>query len=345
LNDFDRTTQREAGRASQSPEGLRGDAGREREGPREDPEATYGGAPQPGRPEGPSMLPMDVGSTMAARNRQIGEMLVAAGVLKPEEAERIAEYARREGLLFGEAAVRMKAVNELALHQVLAAQYDAPVLVPGTSLVKSEVICAYDATLEVSDDIRTLRNYIKLHWLDTEAGRALRTIAVMSPDRGEGRTFIASNLAVSFAQMGLRTLLIDGDMRHGRVHELFGLNNSRGLSAVLSGRASMESVYLIHGLPGLSVMCAGPLPPNANDLLARPVLGGLLNVARGVFDVIIFDTPAGLDKPDGLTIAAACKAALLLAKENASQAARLSKLSKSLTDAGVKLVGAAMNEF
>lgn len=341
MNDIDRQTQREAARAAQPPGNARSDTAAAPAGGPADP----GGAPQPGRPEGASMLPMDVGSTMAARNRQIGEMLVAAGVLKPEEAERIADYARRENLLFGEAAVRMKAVNELALHQVLAAQYDAPVLVPGTSLVKSEVICAYDATLEVSDDIRTLRNYIKLHWLDTDEGRVLRTIAVMSPDRGEGRTFIASNLAVSFAQMGLRTLLIDGDMRHGRLHELFGLNNGRGLSGVLSGRASMDSVYLIHGLPGLSVMCSGPQPPNANDLLARPVLGGLLNVARGVFDVIIVDTPAGLDKPDGLTIASACKAALLLAKENESQAVRLAKLSKSLTDAGVKLVGAAMNEF
>src|SRR5690606_31913587 len=112
-----------------------------------------------------------------------------------------------------------------------------------------EVVVAYGKPEEVADDIRQVRNEIDLRWLQAE-GAVDKTLALVSPDREEGRTFMAANLAVSFSQVGKRVLLIDADLRRGRIHELFGLPNTGGLSMVLTGNTEVEALYSIPGLAG-----------------------------------------------------------------------------------------------
>ena len=94
----------------------------------------------------------------------------------------------------------------------------------------------------------------------------------MSPGSGEGRSYITANLAVLFSQMGKRTLVIDADLRKPRQHRIFGLPGKIGLSALLAGRAGAEVMCDIPQLPGLTVLPAGVLPPNPQELLSRPRL-------------------------------------------------------------------------
>src|SRR5258708_24807858 len=119
-----------------------------------------------------------------------------------------------------------------------------------------------------------------------------KVIAVTSPERGEGRSWIAANLATMFAQLGERTLLIDADMRQPRQHRLFNIDNSVGLSALLTGRAGREIARRIHPQLRLFVLPAGILPPNPQELLARPVFDVILDHFPAQFRLVILATPA-----------------------------------------------------
>src|SRR6185503_6302746 len=122
-------------------------------------------------------------------------------------------------------------------------------------------------------------------------GAGRRTLAITSPGAREGRSFIAANLAVVFAQLGQRTLLIDADFRAPRQQAIFNISDRFGLSSVLSGRADLSAAVPVSGLTGLSVLPAGPLPPNPLELLSRPSFAALLGKAQAEYDVILIDTP------------------------------------------------------
>src|SRR3712207_4681642 len=105
-------------------------------------------------------------------------------------------------------------------------------------------------------------------------------------------TTLFRSLAVLFSQMGKRTLVIDADLRKPRQHRIFGLPGKIGLSALLAGRAGAEVMCEIKQLPGLTVLPAGVLPPNPQELLSRPQFQRLIQSLRGMYEVILVDTPA-----------------------------------------------------
>src|SRR4029077_18135703 len=109
----------------------------------------------------------------------------------------------------------------------------------GLSGVTGDVIAAYLPQSELVEPLRALCCELSLRWVN---GVGRRILAITSPERGEGRSWLAANLATVFAQMGERVLLIDADMRHPQEHVFFNLNNSVGLSALLTGRAGREIV-------------------------------------------------------------------------------------------------------
>src|SRR6202030_2464775 len=105
----------------------------------------------------------------------------------------------------------------------------------GDDGVADEVIAAHGPQNSTVEPIRKLRSQLMIRWLNTAHRKVL---AITSPDRGEGRSWLAANLAVAFAQVGLRTLLIDADMRRPQQHRLFNVDNALGLSAFLTGRGN-----------------------------------------------------------------------------------------------------------
>jgi protein-tyrosine kinase len=176
-------------------------------------------------------------------------------------------------------------------------------------------------------------------------GSAHPALAVISPDTGDGKTYCAANLAVTLAQLGGRTLLVDADMRSPRVHELFQLRTSSGLSSILSGRADKQVIEPVAGLPGLFVLPVGTTPPNPLELVERPAFGLLLRELTAKFDHVIVDTPAAVHGADCAVIAARCGAALVLARKNASRTGALRELVATLEGAPVKMAGVVFNEY
>lgn len=292
-------------------------------------------------PEGAPLAPAVVPPAKQGNDKPIGALLLDAGLIRIEDVERIIAYSRSHAMRFGDAAVALKLLKPDVLEQALAFQFEYPVLQPGSSLISREVVAAYPGKHAALDDLRALRNQLMLRWLLPEA-RDQRIVAVVSPGRAEGRSFLAANLAVTFSQLGQKTLLIDADMRHPRQHELFGIPSDAGLSSMLAQRTLLSGVQKIPGLKDLSVVpCGGP-PPNPADLLARDVFGELLRSAAQAYEVVIVDTPAASESPEVELIAARAKGCVFVAREGWTSFDAARGLAQELVTLGASVVGTVL---
>ena len=278
-----------------------------------------------------------------AHDRSFGAILIDSGRLKPEDAERVLRAQKEHGLRFGEAAVRLGLLKDEDIQFALSRQFDYPYLLPGDKRVSEELVAAYRPFSPQVEALRALRSQLMLRWFTGDPGR--KALAIVGTERGEGRSYLAANLAVVFSQLGERTLLIDADLRHPRQHALFKLDNRGGLSALLAGRADEGAVKAVEGFVGLSVLTAGATPPNPQELLGRASFPPLIERALREHDVILVDTPAAECGADAETIAARARAALLVARRNHSRVPALQALSASLAGVNTAVVGAVMNDF
>jgi chain length determinant protein tyrosine kinase EpsG len=167
---------------------------------------------------------------------------------------------------------------------------------------------------------------------------------LVSPERGEGRSYIAANLAIIFSQLGERTLLIDANLRQPRQQQLFKLPDSYGLSDVLAGRADLSVITQLPVFRDLSILPAGTLPPNPAELISRD-LKSYLNRLQSQFDIILIDTPAADQGIDGQIIASLCGGALLVARQHKTRLNDLQQLKEALKETGSQCVGAVLTDF
>jgi len=276
------------------------------------------------------------------RSRAIGAILVEQGRLTPDEVERIQSYADKNHVRFGDAALQLQLLAQTDIDLAIAQQFNYPILHRGSDGVAADVIAAYLPQSEIVEPLRVLRSQLSLRWFN-QAER--KVLAITSPGRAEGRSWLAANLATMFAQNGERTLLIDADMRHPRQHQLFNLNNSVGLSALLTGRAGREIVSRIHPRLRLFVLPAGLLPPNPQELLGRPVFDLVLTRFAEQFDLIIIDTPAATDVADAQILAARAGAAIIMARRNHTRRKELKSAVHNLHHSGANVIGTVINEY
>lgn len=168
------------------------------------------------------------------------------------------------------------------------------------------------------------------HWFSRR-----RLLPVVSAARGEGRTRLALDLARSLASLGVRTLLVDGDLRSPRVHHALHLKDENGLAEFLSGR----NLRLTQCGENLAVLAAGRPPREPLERLASPRLRPLLAAAAARFGAVVIDTPAAHRGPDLQIFAAHAGGALVLARRGASDARALAGLRERLRPCAAQVVG------
>lgn len=286
-----------------------------------------------------------VGTPPPRATRTVGAILVDSGQLKPEDAERVLHYQKQQNLRFGEAAVRLGLISEADIQFALSRQFAYAYLrkIPGDApALSDELVAAYQPFSPRVEQLRAIRSQLMLRWFDRAEERQVLTI--VGAERGEGRTFLAANLAIVFAQLGERTLLVDADMRTPRQHFLFHLENRIGFSTLLAGRSREEAIVRIPDLAGLSVLPAGPTPPNPLELLNRLNFDEFMIQVKGAYDVIIVDTPAMSVGEDAAMIAVRTGAALAVARTGSTRVGAFSDLVRGLMDTGVSMVGSVLNE-
>jgi protein-tyrosine kinase len=288
----------------------------------------------------PNRTELDIAMPSRDASEPIGALLVNSGRLAQENVARILEYQKKAGLMFGEAGIAMGLLHDDDVRHALARQFGHTFLAPDSGL-GAELVAAYDPECDAVEHLRSLRSQLMLRWFENDARQA--ALAIVSPGSGEGRSYIAANLAVLFAQLGKRTLLLDADLRRPRQHQIFGLSGRVGLSSILAGRAGWDAVVELKSLPDLWVLPAGVVPPNPQELLARPGFGRLIQALRSSYEVILIDTPAADGHADASTIASRAGAALMLACRDATSVPRVSHLAENLRQFGVTVVGAVLN--
>lgn len=280
-------------------------------------------------------------SAQRPAHRMIGDLLLENGKLTEHDVRRVVALQRKKGMRFGEAARSLGVATEEEIRQALARQFSYPYMQRGESGLSPMLVSAYQPFGTGAESIRMLRSQLMLRWFDQ--GR--KTLAVGGPRKGTGSSTLAANLAVAFAQLGERTLLLDANFRRPSQHALFGISAEAGLTDVLLGRCNVEkAVVSIAQLNGLAVLCAGPLPPNPHELLSSRALQYLLDLAREIFDVIIIDSPPVLEYADGQMIAARAGGYLLVTRRHRSRLAEVNAAQLRLAPSNATIVGAVVND-
>jgi chain length determinant protein tyrosine kinase EpsG len=276
----------------------------------------------------------------------IGRMLQTLRGLSDEQIEEIVEYQRRHGLQFGEAAVALRLASDGDIVELIARQFHYP-CDPGSdasSALPPELVVARNPFSDGAEMIRDLRTQLLIGLTGADGGRL--SLAVTSAQAGDGKTFVAANLAAVFSQLGKRTLLIDANMRQPRAGAIFGVaDGSPGLSTILSGRALKYAFHQTAALPNLFVLGAGPVPPNPQELLQGASFERLLDELGHEFDHIVIDTPAGDSGSDFRMVAARAAATLVVARQDSTSYDALAAVVQTLARGANTLAGVVMNRY
>ncbi len=197
-----------------------------------------------------------------------------------------------------------------------------------------------DAPAQFAEAVRAVRGNVVFSAPQDD----MRSILVTSTGPGEGKTLVASNLAVSLAQSGGRVLLIDADMRRPRVHSIFDRPREPGLSDWVMGRARAKEVMRGSDLPNLWILPAGAIPPNPSELLNSERFRGLLESLERHFDWVLIDSPPVMAVADAAVVSNAVSGVLFVVGAEMIDRRTAQTALKQLDGAQARFVGAVLNK-
>ena len=271
----------------------------------------------------------------------IGDLLLMDGKLTESDVKRVVGVQRHEGIRFGEAAMRLGLVRDEDVDRALALQFDYPYIKDGVSNLDRRLLTAYEPASPATELFRSLRSELMLRWFSDHQ----KSLAIASARGREGGSSVAANLAIVFAQLGERTLLVDANLRSPIQHKLFGIEQTDGLSALLGGRIAFKhAVRSVAPFERLSLLCAGGMVPNPQELLARDTFANLMESLPAKFDIIIVDTPPVLETADAQITAARAGGCLLVARRHRTKLRDLKRAATRLAPSGAVMLGTVISD-
>ncbi len=201
----------------------------------------------------------------------------------------------------------------------------------------SPLITLADARSPQAEAYRSLRTNLEFSSLD----HPLRTLLVTSPAPDEGKSTTLANLGIIQAQAGKRVVLLDGDLRRPRLHDLFGLGNNTGVTtAILNPEAPLPLQNTT--VPNLRVMTSGPLPPNPADLLASARMKALLDQLVAEADLVLLDAPPVIVVTDAVVLATRVDGVLLVVSAGQTRREQAQRARDLLAKVNARLIGAVL---
>ncbi|MGQ4242923.1 CpsD/CapB family tyrosine-protein kinase [Enterococcus casseliflavus] len=210
----------------------------------------------------------------------------------------------------------------------------------GTQTHAVSLITLIDPSSPISEQYRTIRTNIQFA---SSADKQIKIIVVTSSGPGEGKSTTSANLAVVFAKSGQRVLLVDADMRKPTVYKTFSLNNASGLSTVLSTSTSVLEAAQKTVIDNLSVLTSGPKPPNPSELLGSARMNQVMEEAKNLYDVVIFDMPPVVAVTDAQIMASKADGTILVVRENFARKESLTKARDLLNMVQARIIGVVYN--
>lgn len=278
--------------------------------------------------------------TEVQHKQTIGRILLDSGKLNPEDADRIINTQKKFGLRFGDAAIKLGLLSEDDISQAVSQQFDYSFLTIDDESIDKSVIAAFQSFGNQVEALRSLRSQLSLRWFTDK-----KSLVITGARAGQGASYVSANLAVMFAQLGYKTLLIDADMRNPTQQGLFKNANRIGLSDLLANRSGMDCIKQINGIDNLAVLFSGTTPPNSLELMGNGRFLELNNRLSEAYDVIIVDTPPMLEYSDSQLLASVTGGSVIVAKKHNASFTDLEKAKKQIAVAGAEPVGVVFNAF
>ncbi|MFO1297365.1 MAG: polysaccharide biosynthesis tyrosine autokinase [Rubrivivax sp.] len=306
------------------------------------PQAPQAAAAQPSYP-----VPMVQSPLVAAAVRpRVGEILTQARRMALANVDVVLKQQGRAGGRFGEVAIAMGVLDASDLLWALSQQsgLGRPEQRAGTLAgANAELIVVREPNSAAAEFIRNVRSQL-LAGVFGAKDAPRRALAVVSADAGDGKTYLAANLALSFAQLGSRTMLIDADLRTPRLQRLFGTDAVAGLAGVLDGSELLrDAVASLPDLPNLHLLAGGPSQRSPLELLEQPATTVLVETLTREYEHVIVDTPAASCGADMRVVAQCCGAAVVVARKGRSRMNDVQELVAQLQQSGLAMAGLVMN--
>ena len=172
-----------------------------------------------------------------------------------------------------------------------------------------------------------------------------RTIIITSPGFGEGKSTVTVNLGISLAQQGANVLLIDADLRKPSMHATFELEETLGLTSILSGKCTFDGAVNHSKIRMLDVLTSGPVSSNPSKSLGSKAMKKLMDTVLSIYDVILIDTPPILEVTDASILVKECDGVILVAKKDKTKADRINETKRLLEISGARLIGSILNNM
>lgn len=202
-----------------------------------------------------------------------------------------------------------------------------------------DMVTHHDALSHASEAFKITRTNVEFSSID----QPLRTLIVTSSNQAEGKTGVAANLAITYAQIGRKVLLIDADLRRPAVHRMFGLTNRRGLTNALIGGGSGEEYIQDTLTENLFVLTSGPIPPNPAELLMSESMNRLLAQVKPAYDLILFDCPPVGAVTDAAIMATKVDGVLFVVRAGKVDRRQLQRSAALLGQVKARVLGYVLN--
>ena len=208
--------------------------------------------------------------------------------------------------------------------------------------MKKELIVLSNPKSTISEDIRTIRTNLEFSLLD----ESKKVILVTSSKKAEGKSFVSSNLAIAFAQNNKKVLIIDCDLRLGRINKIFGLHNKFGLSDLLlkyKNKSDIKEAIKDTKINNVHIISRGAVPANPPELLGSKKFEEILEILKGTYDYIILDATPVLGLSDVIILSKLADKITIVCKYNSTKIEELEETKKLLSNVSDKISGVVIN--
>ncbi|MFA6618075.1 MAG: polysaccharide biosynthesis tyrosine autokinase, partial [Candidatus Neomarinimicrobiota bacterium] len=205
---------------------------------------------------------------------------------------------------------------------------------------RSRLISHFKPRSPISEAFRSLRTNIELSLAD----KKIKSLVVTSGGAQEGKSTVISNLSITFAQLGMKVLLIDADMRKPTIYKLFSTPQKPGLANVITKRAKIEDAIFQTEIDNLDVIPAGTLPPNPSELLGSDYMREVFEELCKKYDKVFFDAPPLMAVTDAAILGSITDGVLLVTRAGVAQTEVVSHLRQEMSNSNIRIVGTVLND-